>query len=122
MSATVGDITKVYMKNLQEQFATSINITEDFGVEWSSIPHFYHTPFYCYAYSFGNLLALSFFQQYKKEGSSFVPDYLQILAAGGSKKPELLLKEYGIDISSQRFWQTGFGYIKNQIERLTKLT
>jgi oligoendopeptidase F len=119
--ATVDDITKVYRKNLQEQFATSISITEDFGVEWSSIPHFYHTSFYCYAYSFGNLLALSFFQQYKKEGSSFVPDYLQILAAGGSKKPESLLKEYGIDISSQRFWQTGFGYIKNQIEKLAKL-
>ena len=119
---TVDDITKAYLKSLQEQFATSVNITEDFGVEWSSIPHFYHTPFYCYAYSFGNLLALSFFQQYKKEGNSFVSDYLQILAAGGSKKPESLLKEYGIDISSQRFWQAGFGYIKNQIERLARLT
>jgi oligoendopeptidase F len=119
---TVDDITKVYLKSLQEQFAASVNITEDFGVEWSSIPHFYHTPFYCYAYSFGNLLALSFFQQYKKEGNSFVSDYLQILAAGGSKKPESLLKEYGIDISSQRFWQAGFEYIKNQIVRLTKLT
>lgn len=122
VGATVDDITKVYLKSLQEQFATSVNITEDFGVEWSGIPHFYHTPFYCYAYSFGNLLALSFFQQYKKEGNSFVSDYLQILAAGGSKKPESLLKEYGIDISSQRFWQAGFEYIKNQIERLTKLT
>ncbi len=122
VGATVDDITKVYLKSLQEQFATSVNITEDFGVEWSGIPHFYHTPFYCYAYSFGNLLALSFFQQYKKEGNSFVSDYLQILAAGGSKKPESLLKEYGIDISSQRFWQAGFVYIKNQIERLTKLT
>ena len=121
VGATVDEITKMYMKNLQAQFATSINITEDFGVEWSTIPHFYHTPFYCYAYSFGNLLALSFFQQYKKEGSSFAADYLEILAAGGSKKPESLLKEYGIDISSQRFWQEGFAYIKNQIERLARL-
>ncbi len=119
--ATVGDITKIYMKNIHEQFANSINISENFGIEWSCIPHFYHSPFYCYAYSFGNLLALSFFQRYKKEGRAFVPSYIEILAAGGSKKPESLLKEYDIDISSQKFWQEGFAYIKNQVEKLIKI-
>jgi oligoendopeptidase F len=111
----------VYTRNIKEQFANSLNISENFGIEWSCIPHFYHTPFYCYAYSFGNLLALSFFQRYKDEGRSFVPRYLEILAAGGSKKPETLLKEYDIDITSEKFWQDGFVYIKNQIDRLTKL-
>ncbi|MGQ0639019.1 MAG: M3 family oligoendopeptidase [Nitrososphaerota archaeon] len=119
--ATVDDITKIFMKNIQEQFANSINISEDFGMEWSCIPHFYHSPFYCYAYSFGNLLALSFFQRYKKEGRAFVPSYIEVLAAGGSKKPESLLKEYDIDISSQKFWQDGFAYIKNQVEKLIKI-
>ncbi|MGI0082854.1 MAG: M3 family oligoendopeptidase [Nitrosopumilaceae archaeon] len=119
--AIVDDISKIYVKNLHEQFANSIYISEDFGLEWSCIPHFYHMPFYCYAYSFGNLLALSFFQRYKNEGNSFVPTYIEILAAGGSKKPGLLLKEHGIDISSQKFWQDGFGYIKTQLDRLTKI-
>jgi len=119
--ATVADISNEYMKTLRDQFANSINLTEDFGVEWSCIPHFYHSPFYCYAYSFGNLLALSFFQRYKKEGRSFAPIYIKILSAGGSKKPETLLKEHGIDISSQKFWQDGFEYIKNQINRLEKV-
>jgi len=119
--ATVEDISKEYMKTLKDQFADSINITENFGVEWSCIPHFYHSPFYCYAYSFGNLLALSFFQRYKKEGKSFVPTYIKILSAGGSEKPETLLKEHGIDISSQKFWQDGFEYIKNQVNTLVKL-
>lgn len=119
--ATVGDITKIYMKNIHEQFANSISISENFGIEWSCIPHFYHSPFYCYAYSFGNLLALSFFQRYKKEGRAFVPSYIEVLAAGGSKKPESLLKEYDIDISSQKFWQDGFAYIKNQVEKLIKI-
>jgi len=119
--ATVGDITKIYMKNIHEQFANSINISENFGIEWSCIPHFYHSPFYCYAYSFGNLLALSFFQRYKKEGRAFVPSYIEVLTAGGSKKPESLLKEYDIDISSQKFWQEGFAYIKNQVEKLIKI-
>lgn len=119
--ATVEEITQTYAKNLHEQFANSITIPEVFGIEWSCIPHFYHTPFYCYSYSFGNLLALSFFQRYKNEGSSFVSDYLKILAAGGSKKPEALLNEFGIDISSQKFWQDGFNYIENQIEKLRRI-
>jgi oligoendopeptidase F len=119
--ATVEDISKEYMKTLKDQFANSINITDDFGVEWSCIPHFYHSPFYCYAYSFGNLLALSFFQRYKNEGRSFAPTYIKILSAGGSKKPETLLKEHGIDISSQKFWQDGFDYIKNQVNKLERL-
>ncbi len=120
-SATIDDISRAYAKTLDDQFAKSIDISEDFGIEWSCIPHFYHSPFYCYAYSFGNLLALSFFERYKKEGSSFVPIYLDILSAGGSKKPEDLLKEHGIDISSQKFWQDGFEYIKNQTVKLSKL-
>jgi oligoendopeptidase F len=119
--ATVDEITKTYNKNLKEQFANSIDISENFGIEWSCIPHFYHTPFYCYAYSFGNLLALSFFQRYKEEGRSFVPRYLEILAAGGSMKPETLLREYGIEITSEKFWQDGFTYIRNQIDKLIKL-
>ena len=61
------------------------------------------------------------FQTYKKEGESFVPTYIDILAAGGSKKPELLLKEYGFDISKAKFWQDGFDYIKNQVNTLSKL-
>jgi len=119
--ATVEDISNEYLKTLKGQFANSINMTSDFSIEWSCIPHFYHSPFYCYAYSFGNLLALSFFQRYKKEGKSFAPTYIKILSAGGSKKPESLLKEHDIDISSKKFWQDGFEYIKNQVNMLSKL-
>ena len=116
---TVDEISKTYLQNLKEQFGNSVAVSEDFAVEWSCIPHFYHTPFYCYAYSFGNLLALSLFQRYKKEGSDFVPSYINILAAGGSKKPEKLLAEYGFDISSQKFWQDGFDYIESQVKALS---
>lgn len=118
---TVDEISKTYIQNLKEQFGNSVAVSEDFAVEWSCIPHFYHTPFYCYAYSFGNLLALSLFQRYKKEGSDFVPSYINILAAGGSKKPEKLLAEHGFDISSQKFWQEGFDYIESQVKALSAL-
>ena len=118
---TIDGISKLYLQNLKEQFGDSVNLSDDFAIEWSCIPHFYHTPFYCYAYSFGNLLALSLFQRYKKEGKDFVPAYINILAAGGSKKPEKLLSEYGFDIRSPKFWQEGFDYVKEQVKALSAL-
>jgi oligoendopeptidase F len=115
---TVEEISKTYLNNLKTQFGSSIELSDDFSLEWSCIPHFYHTPFYCYAYSFGNLLSLSLFQMYQREGKSFEKTYLEILASGGSKKPETLLSQYGIDISSAKFWQDGFDYIKSQVKEL----
>jgi oligoendopeptidase F len=120
-NATVQDISEQYMRTLKEQFGTSLILSLDFDVEWTAIPHFYHSPFYCYSYSFGNLLALSLFQRYRKEGKTFVPAYVEVLSAGGTMKPEKLLREHGIVISSERFWQEGFDYIKNQTQRLEKL-
>jgi oligoendopeptidase F len=118
---TINEISKTYLQNLKEQFGNSVSLSDDFAIEWSCIPHFYHTPFYCYAYSFGNLLALSLFQRYKKEGKDFVPAYMSILAAGGSKKPEKLLAEYGFDIRSPKFWQEGFDYVNEQVKALARL-
>lgn len=120
-NATIDAIAKLYMENLKEQFGTSIAISPEFEWEWIYIPHFYHTPFYTYAYSFGNLLVLSLYQQYKLEGKSFVPKYMKILSAGGSRKPEELLKEAGIDISKHEFWQQGFDYIQEMIHQLKSL-
>jgi len=118
-STTVDEISKPYLKNLSEQFGNSVKISEDFGIEWSCIPHFHHAPFYCYAYAFGNLLSLSLFQRYKKEGKSFAPAYIAILAAGGTKKPEDLLNEVGRYRTKPRFWQDGFDYIQDQDRELS---
>ena len=118
---TVEGISEIYLKNIKEQFGNSVNISNDFAIEWSCIPHFYHAPFYCYAYSFGNLLALSLFQRYKKEGNDFVCTYMDILASGGAKKPEDLLSEHGFDIRQPKFWQDGFDYVKEQVKTLSRL-
>jgi oligoendopeptidase F len=121
-NATIDAVAKIYMDNLKEQFGTSITTSPDFEWEWVYIPHFYHTPFYTYAYSFGNLLVLSLYRQYKLEGSSsFVPKYFKILSAGGSRKPEELLMEAGIDISREEFWQQGFDYVQEMIQQLKAL-
>jgi oligoendopeptidase F len=120
-NSTIDTVAKIYMDNLNEQFGTSIATTPDFQWEWVYIPHFYHTPFYTYAYSFGNLLVLSLYRQYKLEGRPFVPKYVKVLSAGGSRKPEKLLMEAGIDISREEFWQQGFDYAQEMIQQLKSL-
>ena len=120
-STTVDELSKTYLQNLNQQFGNSVKVSDNFGIEWSCIPHFHHAPFYCYAYAFGNLLALSLFQRYKKEGKSFAPEYIGILSSGGSKKPEKLLAEFGMDITKSRFWQDGFDYIQDKVKELSSL-
>jgi len=120
-NANIDNIATLYKKNLQDQFGNSVIVSDDFMWEWTYIPHFYHTPFYCYAYAFGNLLVLSLFHMYKKEGKSFIPKYLNLLSAGGSKKPETLLTEIGLDISNKIFWQQGFDLLSEKIGDLEKI-
>ncbi|MGB2894885.1 MAG: M3 family oligoendopeptidase, partial [Anaerolineales bacterium] len=82
--AAVDDLSEIYLDNLKDQFGDSLDLSEDFRFEWLAIPHFYFSPFYVYAYTFGQLLVLSLYKQYKEEGESFIPRYLDILTAGGS--------------------------------------
>lgn len=120
-NATTDKISELYLNNLSQQFGDSVNVSSDFQWEWTYIPHFFHSPFYCYAYSFGNLLVLSLYQQFKNEGRSFIPKYLNILSSGGSRKPEELLKDSGMDISRDEFWQQGFNLLEDKIKELKKM-
>jgi oligoendopeptidase F len=97
-NASVDELSDAYMENLRQQFGDSVELNDEFRYEWVSIPHIYNTPFYVYAYSFGQLLVLSLYSQFKAEGESFKPRYIQILSAGGSKAPAKVLTEAGIDI------------------------
>lgn len=119
--ATIDKVAEIYLNNLSEQFGDSIDVSRDFRWEWLYIPHLFHTPFYCYAYSFGNLLVMSLYQQFKIEGKSFIPRYIKILGAAGSRKPEELLKDSGIDISNEEFWQQGFELVENKIKEFLNL-
>lgn len=116
--ASVDELAKAYMENLDEQFGDAVEIGEEFRWEWVSIPHIYQVPFYVYAYAFGQLLVLSLYQQYKEEGEAFKPRYLKILSAGGSDAPARVLAEAGIDIHSAEFWQGGFDVIADLIDQL----
>ena len=120
-NASVDDLTAAYMENLKTQFGDSVEINDEFKWEWVSIPHIYHTPFYVYAYAFGQLLVLSLYQQFRAEGESFKPRYLEILAAGGSASPEEILTRAGIDMHSTAFWQGGFDVIAGLVDELETL-
>jgi oligoendopeptidase F len=119
---TIEEVTEKYVSNLQEQFGDALDVTGEFQMEWITIPHFYNTPFYPYAYSFGQLLVLALYQQYRLEGESFIPKYLKILAYGGSESPIKILAEAGLDISSPSFWQGGFDVIERMITELDQLS
>ncbi len=119
--ASIDDLSDLHLKILREQFGESVEVSEDFKSEWVAIPHFYSTPFYVYAYAFGQLLALALYGEYKREGSAMIPRYIEILAAGGSEAPTDVLAKAGIDIYAESFWQLGFDYLEQQLQQLEKL-
>jgi len=120
-NASMDELSAAYVENLKEQFGDAVELSDEFKWEWVSIPHIYHTPFYVYAYTFGQLLVLSLYQQFKAEGEAFKPRYLKILSAGGSEAPARILSEAGIDIRSGAFWQGGFDVITALVEQLERL-
>ncbi|MBS8122520.1 M3 family metallopeptidase [Candidatus Vampirococcus lugosii] len=88
---------------------------------WSAIPHIFASPFYCYSYSFGNILSFALYKQYQNEGKSFIPKYKNILRAGGSLTPYELLQTIDIDISQDKFYKDGLKVIQDMIDELEKL-
>ena len=119
--ASVTELSDIYLANLNEQFGDAVEVSEDFRYEWVAIPHIYGTPFYVYAYAFGQLLSLALYKQYKEEGDAMIPGYKALLAAGGSKAPVEILEAAGFDVYSAEFWQGGFDVIAAQLEQLEAL-
>lgn len=119
---TLDELTACYLENLREQFGDAVEVSDEFKWEWLTVPHFYDSPFYTYAYSFGQLLVLSLYQQYRLEGEAFLPRYLKMLSYGGSEAPMKILAEAGLDVTSHAFWQGGFDMIENMLAELEGLS
>lgn len=119
--ADVDKLNEVYLNNLKDQFGDSMVVDDYFKWEWVSIPHIYSTPFYVYAYSFGQLLVLALYNQYKIEGKSFIPRYKELLHKGGSQRPAEVLLDAGFDFTKESFWQGGFDILKGKVDRLIAL-
>ena len=118
---TAESINKIWIDTNKSMFGNSVVLTEDYALWWMYIPHFIHSPFYCYAYSFGELLVLSLYSKYLTERESFVPLYIELLTAGGSESPENLLARLGVDIKDPGFWQGGLSILRGMVDQAVGL-
>ncbi len=112
---------ELWTQTQRELFGDSVHMTDGYKLWWSYIPHFINTPGYVYAYAYGQLLALSAYGRYRQEGESFVPRYLDLLAAGGSRSPEALGEMVGIDLTDPGFWDAGLALVEEQLTQAEAL-
>ena len=113
---TTERFNELWQQNMQEMFGDSLVLGEDHAWWWLYIPHLISTPFYVYAYAFGELLVLSLYARYQQEGDAFIERYFELLAAGGSRSPAELVSGMGFDIADRAFWQGGCDLIAQRVE------
>jgi oligoendopeptidase F len=118
---SVDRINELWVEAQRELFGDAVEITDGYRMWWSYVPHFINTPGYVYAYAYGQLLALSVYQRYLDEGESFVPSYLELLAAGGSRSPEELGEIVGINLADPGFWDSGLVLVEQQLTAAEQL-
>jgi len=111
----------LFQGKLQAMFGDALTLTNEHKVWWSYVGHFLHTPGYVYAYAFGNLLALSVYHRYLEVGPSFVDKYIDFLAAGGSTRPDELVRRLGMDITDPGFWDAGLKILDGMVTEVESL-
>jgi oligoendopeptidase F len=115
------ELSSLYNRELKLMFGDSVRIPTYFHWEWFSIPHIYHTPFYCYSYNFGNLLVIALYQQYLENGKDFIKGYINLLSEGNSKDPYTLLNKLNIDLRNPKFWEKSLEYIQYLVDQFEGL-
>jgi oligoendopeptidase F len=118
---TSEQLCKIWMEVQVESLGPAIELKPGYETFWSYIPHFIHSPFYVYAYAFGDCLVNSLYAVYEKASDGFAERYLQMLAAGGTKHHSELLAPFGLDARDPKFWQGGLGVIERMIGELEAL-
>jgi oligoendopeptidase F len=114
---SVERLGELWNESQEELLADSVEITDNYRCWWSYVPHFIGTPGYVYAYAYGQLLALSVYGRYLEEGEAFVPRYIELLSAGGSRSPEDLGAIAGLDLTDPGFWNRGLELVRDQLDR-----
>jgi len=112
---SVETFGELWERSQAEMLGDSVEITEGYKTWWSYVPHFIGTPGYVYAYAYGQLLALSVYGRYLAEGESFVPRYIELLSAGGSRSPEEIAALAGLDLTDPEFWNDGLKLVRDQL-------
>ncbi|MFS8144836.1 M3 family oligoendopeptidase [Rhizobium sp. BR 249] len=118
---TADDIGELWLSVQSESLGPAINISEGYETYWAYIPHFIHSPFYVYAYAFGDCLVNSLYAVYQKAEKDFQEKYFELLKAGGTKHHSELLKPFGLDATNPSFWSQGLSMIEGLIDELEAL-
>lgn len=111
-------IAEIWLEENGRLFGDSVEMIPAYRWGWSYIGHFVHSRFYCYSYTFAELLVLSLFQKYRELGDDFKPGYRALLESGGSLSPADTARLAGIDITSCDFWQKGYDFLESLINEL----
>jgi oligoendopeptidase F len=118
---TSAQLCKIWLEVQRESLGPAIDLRPGYETFWSYIPHFIHSPFYVYAYAFGDCLVNSLYAVYERASDGFAERYLAMLAAGGTKHHSELLAPFGLDARDPKFWQGGLGVIERMIGELEAL-
>jgi oligoendopeptidase F len=115
---TPQEICQIWMDVQRESLGPAFRFRQDYETFWSYIPHFIHSPFYVYAYAFGDCLVNSLYAVFEQNPDGFEPKYLELLAAGGTLRHKELLAPFGLDATDPDFWKKGLGVLERFIEEL----
>jgi oligoendopeptidase F len=118
---TADRLGQFWLEVQKESLGDAIALREGYETFWTYIPHFIHSPFYVYAYAFGDCLVNSLFAVYQGAESGFQEKYFDMLRAGGTKHHSELLAPFGLDASDPAFWQKGLSVISGLIDELESL-
>ena len=118
---TPDEIGEIWMSAMKDSLGSAFEYADGFEVFWSYVPHFIHSPFYVYAYAFGDGLVNALYAVYRESPDGFQDKYIEMLKAGGSKHHKDLLAPFGLDASDPEFWSKGLSVISDFIDRLEAL-
>lgn len=114
-------LNELWITTQRAMFGDSVTLRDDYSAWWSYIPHFLDVPGYVYAYAFGELLVLALYNLYKERGDAFVPQYIDVLKAGGSDYPDRILAKVGVDLNDPGFWNNGIQALAALVEEEERL-
>lgn len=118
---TSEQLNAFWMEVQGESLGDAVRLDPDYSAFWAYIPHFIHSPFYVYAYAFGDCLVNSLYGLYQNAHPGFVDKYFTMLKAGGSKHHSELLKPFGLDASAPQFWDMGLEVVEGMIDELERM-
>lgn len=118
---TPDDFSAIWQEEIQSMFGESVELGEQHRHWWLYVSHFFQSPFYVYAYSFGELLTMAVYDKARQEGPEFAAKYVDVLERGGSESPHDLMARLGVDLRDKAFWEGGFAVIDRMVGEFERL-